>query len=87
LASPIAETWIYATMLIENEWDGKGTGFLVFRAVSNESGCIFLATNKHVLHKLPEKRQNATKIILHFNVRDQYGLMGRLFSFYRSNKN
>jgi len=73
MASPIAETWIYATMLIENEWGGKGTGFLVLRAISSESEHIFLATNKHVLHELPEKRQNATKIILHFNVRNQDG--------------
>jgi len=67
LASPIADSWIYATIRIENEWGNKGTGFLVTRALDPNSSLIFLCTNKHVLNQDDKKRQTATKIICHLN--------------------
>jgi len=67
-ASPIAKTWIYSTVLIENEWGTKGTGFLVSRKLSNNKLRVFLCTNKHVLNKNKELRDKATKIILHMNI-------------------
>jgi len=73
MASPIVETWIYTTMLIENEWGEKGTGFLVSRLISDEYGRIFLATNKHVLHKEAEMRQSANKVILYLNIKNVDG--------------
>ncbi|MEW6232325.1 MAG: serine protease [Chloroflexota bacterium] len=73
MASPIAESWIYATMLIENEWGGGGTGFLVFRAIDDTKGRIFLATNKHVLHEKAEKRRGATRVVLYLNVKNADG--------------
>jgi hypothetical protein len=69
MASPIAETWVYATMLIENEWGGSGTGFLVMRETVPGKGRVFLATNKHVLHSDPQERQKATRIRVHVNKR------------------
>lgn len=73
MASPIAESWIYATMLIENEWGEGGTGFLVFRAIDDRSGRIFLATNKHVLHEKAEMRKQATRILLYLNIKNADG--------------
>lgn len=67
MASPIAETWVYATMLIDNEWGGRGTGFLVARETSPGKGRIFLVTNKHVLHPDQQQRKKATHIRVHVN--------------------
>lgn len=75
MASPIAESWIYATILIENEWGSTGSGFLVSRKIDEEKTRIFLATNKHVLHKDPGMRQNANKIIMHLNFKNEEGLI------------
>ena len=65
--------WLYNTMLIENEWGGQGTGFLLFRPDKPEGneGRVFLITNKHVPNPDPKKRDQATKITLHFNIQDQ----------------
>jgi S1-C subfamily serine protease len=73
MASPIAETWIYTTMLIENEWGGKGTGFLVSRLIDENYGRIFLVTNKHVLNEEAEMRQSATWVRLYFNFKNADG--------------
>lgn len=73
MASPIAETWTYATVLIENEWGGQGTGFLVARKVDEGGVRVFLVTNKHVLHKEPAQREKATRIRLHVNKKDTAG--------------
>jgi V8-like Glu-specific endopeptidase len=60
-------------MLVENEYGGEGTGFLVFRPNKPESneGKVFLITNKHVLNPDPEKRDKATKITLHLNIQNE----------------
>jgi len=73
MASPIVESWIYATMLIENEWGERGTGFLVSRMIDDKRGRIFLATNKHVLHKEAEMRRSASRVILYLNVKNADG--------------
>ena len=73
MASPIVETWIYTTMLIENEWGEKGTGFLVSRLIDDKYGRIFLATNKHVLNKNDRIRQSATWIRLYLNFKNADG--------------
>jgi len=69
LSSPIAKTWIYATVLIENELGEKGTGFLVIRETEKGKGRIFLCTNKHVLNKTEELRNKASLIICWLNVK------------------
>lgn len=74
-ASPIAKTWIYATIRIENEWGCAGTGFLVFRAIDEKSGRVFIVTNKHILHEDAEKRLAASKILLHLNIKNEEGLI------------
>ena len=71
MASPIAESWLYATMMIENQWGGKGTGFLVNRAIDEQQSKVFLVTNKHVLHEDSVTRQLTEKVILHLNVKNQ----------------
>ena len=71
MASPLSSFWIYNTMLIENEWGGRGTGFLVFMPdePGSKMGRVFLVTNKHVLNRQPLLRDKATKIKLHLNIR------------------
>ena len=73
MSSPIAKSWVHATIMIENEWGGKGTGFLVFREISPDKGRVFLCTNKHVLNSNSGFRDTATKIICHLNVKDANG--------------
>lgn len=69
MASPLAESWVYATMMIENQWGAKGTGFLVNRSVDEARSKVFLVTNKHVLHEDAAERQKADKVVLHLNVK------------------
>jgi len=73
MGSPIVETWVYTTMLIENEGGRKGTGFLVSRMIDDKGGRVFLATNKHVLHKEAEMRQSATWVRLYLNFKNANG--------------
>jgi Trypsin-like peptidase domain len=84
LASPLSTFWIYNTMLIENEWGGRGTGFLVSKPdePGGNVGKVFLVTNKHVLNRQPSLREGATKIILHLNIRiNSNTISGRSTSF------
>jgi hypothetical protein len=65
--SQISRTWTYATVLIYNQWNQFGTGFLVERKINETSSKVFLVTNKHVLHKESTERQVATYISCHMN--------------------
>ena len=81
MASPIAKTWIYATVLIENEWGQRGTGFLVVRNIEADKGRIFLCTNKHVLNEKKEMRDKAQQITCWLNVKNTDGnIIGRKFT-------
>jgi S1-C subfamily serine protease len=73
MSSPIAKSWLYATILIENEWGEKGSGFLVAREMDQGKVKVFLCTNKHVLNKTKDLREKATKVILHLNVKEVEG--------------
>jgi len=80
MSSPVATTWLYATILIENEWGGRGTGFLVAREVKKDQVKVFLCTNKHVLNEEKALREKATKIVCHLNVKDKNGkIVGRAY--------
>jgi V8-like Glu-specific endopeptidase len=72
-ASPIASTWVHATVRIENEWGRGGTGFLIIRKMNDKQGKVFLITNKHVLHLDPQKRRDATSLKMFVNVRETDG--------------
>lgn len=73
MVSPITDSWIYATMLIENEWGDKGTGFLVARKIDDMHSRVFLATNKHVLHEEDARRRSADQVFLYLNIRNEDG--------------
>lgn len=75
MASLIADTWIHATMLIENDWGDSGTGFLVSRQTNKDQAKIFLVSNKHVLNSDPNFRLQASEMKVHLNYR---GLDGNL---------
>ena len=64
-------------MLIENELGATGTGFLITRNIDDERFKVFLATNKHVLHKDLEGRLNANVIYIHCNVSNPDGSTSR----------
>ena len=64
----LANNLFFSTMVIQNQWGGNGTGFLVSKIIAQEEGGrVFLATNKHVLNRNPDLRSDANHIILHFN--------------------
>lgn len=71
----LAETLLYSTMLIENQWGGKGTGFLVSRIINEKEGKVFLVTNKHVLNESSSLRDEATHIFLHHNIENSQGII------------
>ena len=59
-------------MLIENVYDGYGTGFLVSKPQKEDNtiGKVFLVTNKHVIGKNQKLREDSSPITLHLNVKD-----------------
>jgi hypothetical protein len=63
--------WMSTTMMIQNEWGGKGTGFLVSRKVDEKHRRIFLVTNKHVLSDDEAARKQASRVKLYLNERDE----------------
>lgn len=65
MASPLAFEWPKAVILIENEWQKHGTGFLVARATSGNIGKIFLITNKHLIYE-NQNYEKTTKILYLF---------------------
>ena len=78
MGSFIAQTWVYATIRIHNEWGSTGTGFLVSRKVDDKGLRIFLVTNKHVLNADPALRASAAQVNLDFNIKTEGGnLEGR----------
>ncbi|MGE5252981.1 MAG: S1 family peptidase [Planctomycetaceae bacterium] len=80
VGSPIALTWVHATVRVENEWRMAGTGFLVIRKIDNKLGKVFLVTNKHVIHLDPEIREKAEFLTLFLNVREKDGtVVGKSF--------
>src|SRR5438309_8495913 len=70
LGNPLVESWIYATMRVENEQGGTGTGFLVSRRVGETGHKVFLATNKHVIGRNTTERLAGKSVTLHLNVKD-----------------
>lgn len=66
----ILEEILLTTMLIKNEWGKSGTGFVVRKLISENTGYTFLITNKHVIHEEKSRRDEASEIHLYFNVRD-----------------
>jgi V8-like Glu-specific endopeptidase len=80
--SPIASTWVHATVRIENEWGRGGTGFLIIRKMNDKQGKVFLITNKHVLHLDPQMRRDASFLKMFVNVREKDGAVhGTVFQF------
>lgn len=73
VASPIALSWVHATLRVDNETGKGGTGFLVIRRISGKKGKVFLVTNKHVVHVDPHKRSEARFLTLYVNIRDEKG--------------
>ena len=71
--SPIALSWVHATVRIENEWGESGTGFLVIRKTDEKSARIFLITNKHVVNEDPQKRKDASFLTLFLNIKGTDG--------------
>jgi hypothetical protein len=71
--SPIASTWVHATVRVENDWGRGGTGFLIIRKMYEKQGKVFLITNKHVVHLDPQMRRDASALKMFVNVREKNG--------------
>lgn len=74
MSNLIRDFWSYTTVLIENEWGGKGTGFLLGDEKKEK---IFVITNKHVLNSDVSKRQNFTRIKFVFNIENESNKISR----------
>jgi hypothetical protein len=82
MASPALLSWIQSTVLIENDWGETGSGFLVTRRISGDRAKAFLITNKHVLNKDPQLRNEAKEIYIYVNMRDKdYSIVGQKGTF------
>jgi len=66
MSSIINNYWIYTTVLIRNEWNETGTGFIVS---DKERRKIYLVTNKHVTNIDEDKRKSASKFTFYFNTK------------------
>lgn len=75
MASPIEQSWVHATILIETQEGSRGTGFLVGRPGGEvDTWRMYLVTNKHVLHKNAAQRAAMSQVQLHINVDKGSGL-------------
>lgn len=68
MASLIANSWIYSTVLIENDWNETGTGFLVQRKITDDQAKAFLVTNKHVINSDALLRGQAQELLIGVNM-------------------
>jgi len=73
MGNPLADSWIYATVMVENQDGRKGNAFLVGRRIDERHVRIFLVTNKHVLGEVPEARAKVERFNLYLNVKDSNG--------------
>ncbi len=69
MVSPVSYTWTQATVLIDNGWGERGTGFWMSRELDDQYLKMFLVTNKHVLYDGASARSSVTDVELHVNVR------------------
>jgi len=72
MASPILEACMLATMLVSTD-STNGTGFLLGHMRTEDSGKVFLITNKHVVFPHPKFRIYPTRISLTYNVDGRNG--------------
>jgi len=77
MASPVSEMWTHTTVLVENDWCEKGTGFFVSRDLDDSRRKYFVATNKHVIANEPNLRREASEVHLHVNVRQDGRIVGK----------
>lgn len=74
------KAWTKITMLIENDWGEKGTGFLI-KPVIKVNGIqhikFFLVTCKHVLGKEPEHREQIEELTIYPLIRQVDGSLQR----------
>jgi hypothetical protein len=79
VASKISDIWVHTTVLIENDWGERGTGFFVSAPLPYDEGQsrVFIVTNKHVLNKDPKLRDQAEWVNLGLNVKSNGETMGK----------
>lgn len=81
MASPIASTWVNATVLIETDY-GQGTGFFVGRQIAENQWRRFIITNKHVLNHDHNIRFKMEKIKLHINIDSGSQVHGEIVEYH-----
>jgi hypothetical protein len=68
MAFPLAEAFMFATMLVTNPKGETGSGFLISRHTSPDSGRVFLVTNKHVVFSSSRNLAPPFDITIQFNI-------------------
>ena len=81
MVSPISYTWTEATVLIDNGWGEKGTGFWMSRRLDDQYSKVFLVTNKHVLYDSASARSSVSYVELHVNVRRGSEIVGEAIQY------
>lgn len=81
MVSPVSLTWAETTVLIDNGWGGKGTGFFMSRQLDEQYAKMFLVTNKHVLDPDADARRGMTDLVLHLNVKRAGAVVGDAIAY------
>jgi len=76
MASIVSDMWSHVTVLIENEWAEKGTGFFVSRDPTNSRRKYFVVTAKHNLYNEAWQRSDLSEVHLHVNVKTNGQIIG-----------
>src|SRR5215204_1784092 len=76
MASIVSDMWTHVTVLIENDWAERGTGFFVSRDLHDSRRKYFVVTNKHNLYTEPWQRRETSEVHLHVNVKTNGEVIG-----------
>ena len=87
MASLVSTTWAETTVLIDNGWGEKGTGFLMSRELDEQYSKLFLVTNKHVLDQRASVRRTMTDVQLHMNVKRENVIFGEAIPYSLEDEN
>lgn len=81
MVSPVSYTWVLGTVLIDNGWGEKGTGFWMRRSLDDQYSRAFLVTNKHVLYPGSTDRNSVSEVEIHLNVKRKSEVVGEIVPY------
>lgn len=87
MVSPISYTWAQSTVLLDNGWGERGTGFWMRRMLDDQYAKVLLVTNKHVLDSDAATRRTMTDVEIHLNVKRGSEVVGEAVPYPLSDGN